>query len=239
MQGLKAAGARLLQLDVNDKDSCDKAIQQVIDESGRIDVLINNAGAGGLGALLEFDVDQANEVFKTNTLAPLRLSQLVARKSMVPRRSGLIVNIGSVVGEIPTAWAGIYSASKAALHSLSRVLEMELAGFGVQIMLVAAGGVKSGFGNAQLNSYAPASDSVYASVKDRILARGNQGQKTSIPNTVFAKRLADQILRSPARRPSYFSTGGLARLIAFFRWMPWFITRRVLMRFGGCELVGR
>lgn len=63
--------------------------------------------------------------------------------------------------------------------------------------------------------------------------------ETAIPNTLFAKRLADQILKSPWRRPSYFTTGGLSRLMAFFRWMPWFFTRFMLMRYGGCNLVGK
>lgn len=64
--------------------------------------------------------------------------------------------------------------------------------------------------------------------------------ETSIPAAVFASRLADQILKVPARkRPSYFSTGGNALIMAILRWMPWPIARYGLMRFGQCHLVGR
>lgn len=112
--------------------------------------------------------------FETNFFAPLRLSKLVA-VPMAERRSGLIVNIGSIVGEsalcafreptkpshrtrispgnIPTPWSGVYSASKAALHSISETLRMEVKGLGIDVMLVAPGAITSQFGKKQLNSF--------------------------------------------------------------------------------------
>ncbi|KAK9896464.1 oxidoreductase [Cystobasidium minutum MCA 4210] len=239
METLKNKGAHLLALDVANKESCEAAVQSVLTEQGRMDILINNAGTGGTGPLLEFDVDAAAKVFETNTLAPLRMAQLVSR-SMVKRRAGLIVNIGSVVGEIPTAWSGIYNASKAALHSLTRTLEMEVAGFGVHVMLVAAGGVKSGFGEQQTRSFAPVENSLYASNLDTILWRATAGQTTAIPAEEFARRLADKILVKPSSKlASYVSFGGRALQMAILRWLPWWIVRRTLMRVGNCYKIGK
>lgn len=69
-------------------------------------------------------------------------------------RSGLVINIGSVVGVIPTPWAGVYASSKAALHSWTNTLRMEVKGLGVNVMLIAPGAITSGFGKKQADSFA-------------------------------------------------------------------------------------
>lgn len=155
-------------LDVLDVESCRAAVDQVIAEQGKIDVLVNNAGAGGTGAVLDADVEsdegakatvrlllaesrsvnfcRADErstkllraQFETNVWAPIRLCKLVV-PHMIEKRSGLVINIGSIVGNVATPWSGIYSASKSALHSLTETLRMEVKGFGVKVMLVAPG----------------------------------------------------------------------------------------------------
>ncbi|GJN88368.1 hypothetical protein Rhopal_001334-T1 [Rhodotorula paludigena] len=140
-----------LELDVLSLDSCKSAVQRVLDEQGRIDVLVNNAGVGGTGAVLDADVESeqgAHATFEANVWAPLRLSQLVA-PDMAKRRSGLIINVGSIVGNVPTPWTGIYNASKAALHSLTETLRMEVKGLGINVMLVAPGAITSQFGKKQ------------------------------------------------------------------------------------------
>ena len=94
--------------------------------------------AGGAGPIIEFDVEKAKAVYDINVFAPMRLTNLVA-PSMISHRSGVIVNIGSIVGLVPTPWSGVYCSSKAALHSLTEVLRAELKGFNISVLLVAPG----------------------------------------------------------------------------------------------------
>lgn len=164
-------------------ESCESAVKRIIAEQGRIDVLVNNAGMGGVGAMLDVDVESdkgAKATFETNVWAPIRLSKVVA-PHMVEAGSGLIINIGSIVGassrrrslqgrvlfctavrltsllraltgNIPTPWAGVYAASKAALHSMTETLRMEVEGFGIKVMLVAPGAITSNFGTKHKES---------------------------------------------------------------------------------------
>lgn len=97
-------------------------------------------------------MDDARKVFETNLFSVMRLTQLVV-PHMASRSSGLIINIGSIVGNIPTPWAGVYAASKAAVHAWSNVLRMEVKGLGIRCLLVAPGAITSGFGKKQADSF--------------------------------------------------------------------------------------
>ncbi|BGP14078.1 NADPH-dependent 1-acyl dihydroxyacetone phosphate reductase [Rhodosporidiobolus nylandii] len=170
-----------LELDVLSLDSCQAAVERIISEQGRIDVLVNNAGSGGTGALLDADVEGeegAHRTFETNFWAPLRLSKLVV-PHMVDCRSGLIINIGSIVGNVPTPWAGIYAASKAALHSATETLRMEVKGFGISVLLVAPGAITSQFGRKQLESFQMPDYSLYKHVAEKIAERATMSQSSA------------------------------------------------------------
>lgn len=91
-----AASISRLELDVTSQESVERAVRAVLDKEGRIDILVNNAGAAGVGALLDFDVDQARGVYEVNVLGVLRVSQVVCR-AMAERGEGLVINIGSIV----------------------------------------------------------------------------------------------------------------------------------------------
>ncbi|GAA5835163.1 hypothetical protein JCM3766R1_006888 [Sporobolomyces carnicolor] len=230
-----------IALDVLDVESCRAAVDQVIAEQGKIDVLVNNAGAGGTGAVLDADVESdegAKATFETNVWAPIRLCKLVV-PHMIEKRSGLVINIGSIVGNVATPWSGIYSASKSALHSLTETLRMEVKGFGVKVMLVAPGAITSQFGKKQMGSFKMPEDTLYREVADEIAKRAeiSQRQDHTTPAAVLASGIVSRALRaSPA---TYYTAGGKSWIFWLFERIPrpivWFLLSRQL----GTVKVGR
>ena len=118
-----------LELDVASDESVAAVVNTIISKYGRIDILINNAGIGSTGPLAELPLDTIRKAWEINTLGQLRLVQQVV-PYMASRYSGNIVNVGSIVGRVPTPWAGSYCASKAAVHAMSTTLRVELRPFG-------------------------------------------------------------------------------------------------------------
>ena len=151
-----------LQLDVTQTDSVNQAIALTLQQFGRIDVLINNAGYTMLGALEEVSEEQTQRVFDVNVFGALRLIRAVV-PHMREQRSGRIINISSIAGKLSTPVNGTYSATKFALEALSDALQMELAPFGIQVVLVEPGAIKTRFDdtaqtlarNILLNSASP------------------------------------------------------------------------------------
>jgi len=121
---------------------------------GPIDILVNNAGIGLYAPSWQADPLDLRHMFELNLFAAMDLARLVV-PGMVERRSGLIVNIGSVAGQVTLPWFTGYSASKAALGSYTAGLRMELAGTGVSAMLVCPGYVQTGFQDHVLGGKPP------------------------------------------------------------------------------------
>ena len=113
---------------------------------GTIDILINNAGAGIYQPSWEMPMDEARYLMELNFFAPLAMTQLVA-PHMRARRSGMLVNVGSIGGKVVLPWMTLYSVTKSALGTLTEGQRMELMGDGVRTMLVCPGYVKTGFQN--------------------------------------------------------------------------------------------
>ena len=128
----------LIALDVDDSGSVVSAVGGVLERSGRIDVLVNNAGLGKLTSVEEVPVEDARAVFETNVLGPLRMMQAVL-PGMRERRSGTIVNMSSVAGRLVSAGHGVYSASKYALEALSEAVAIETRRFGIRVILIEPG----------------------------------------------------------------------------------------------------
>jgi short-subunit dehydrogenase len=138
------AGVSMLPLDVTLAASVSDAVQAVIDAAGRIDVLVNNAGLGVFGAFEETSVEQALALFDTNVFGVIRMSKAVL-PHMRAQRSGLIVNVSSVLGFIPAPYSAVYSSTKHALEGLSESLDHEVRQFGIRVVLVEPGFTRTGF----------------------------------------------------------------------------------------------
>jgi NAD(P)-dependent dehydrogenase (short-subunit alcohol dehydrogenase family) len=125
---------RVLALDVTDPES----VRQAVEAAGPIDVLVNNAGIGVLGALEGTSMETAREIFETNTLGTMAMTQAVLPQFR-QRKAGVIVNVTSSVTLKPLALLSVYSASKAAVNAFTESLALELQPFNVRVCLVLPG----------------------------------------------------------------------------------------------------
>jgi NAD(P)-dependent dehydrogenase (short-subunit alcohol dehydrogenase family) len=164
LAALAQLGCQTLALDVTDEASMSHAIERVEAEHGAVDVLVNNAGYGQAGVVEEVPLDVVRRQFETNVFGGLRLTQLVL-PGMRRRGRGTIVNVSSMGGRLTFPYFGIYHASKYALEAISDALRMEVAGFGVKVVLVEPGLIRTNFGQASIQSSSPEPrrDSPYAS----------------------------------------------------------------------------
>jgi NAD(P)-dependent dehydrogenase (short-subunit alcohol dehydrogenase family) len=143
----EAAGCIVEALDVDDDASMVATVQRIREQHGVVGVLVNNAGYSQSGAVESLPIDKVRRQFETNVFGPLRLVQLVA-PGMREQRWGRIVNVGSMGGRFTFPGGGAYHATKHALEALTDALRFELAGFGIDVVLIQPGLIKTGFAEA-------------------------------------------------------------------------------------------
>ena len=140
LEALATDGIKPLAMDVTDDASIIAGVDAILAESGRIDVLVNNAGYGSYGAIEDVDPAEALRQFDVNVFGATRLTQLVL-PHMRAQGSGTIVNISSMGGRIHSPMAGWYHATKFATEALSDALRMEVAQFGIDVVVIQPGGI--------------------------------------------------------------------------------------------------
>src|SRR3954447_24229630 len=133
--GEERDGVVFLPLDVTDDQSVADAVRAVLARSGRIDVLVNNAGLGVTGAAEESSIDQARALFETNLFGSIRMTRAVL-PHMRERGSGRIINLSSVLGLLPAPFGALYAATKHAMEGYSESLDQEVREHGVRVLLV-------------------------------------------------------------------------------------------------------
>jgi NAD(P)-dependent dehydrogenase (short-subunit alcohol dehydrogenase family) len=142
MEHLTTSGIRPLAMDVTDDESMQSGVEQILAEEGRIDVLVNAAGYGSYGALEDVPLSEARNQVEVNLFGAARLTQLVLPR-MRDQRSGTIVNTTSRGGKIYTPLGAWYHATKHALEALSDCLRMELKSFGIDVVVIEPGGIRT------------------------------------------------------------------------------------------------
>ncbi|MEV4357801.1 oxidoreductase [Nonomuraea sp. NPDC004186] len=215
MQHLAESGIRLLAMDVTVDSSMQDGVEKIIAATGRIDVLVNNAGYGSYGALEDVPMDEARDQFEVNVFGAARLTQLVL-PHMRAQRSGTIVNITSMGGKIYTSLGAWYHATKFALEAISDCLRMEVKPFGIDVVVVEPGGVKSEWGGIAAQKvravsgtgpYAPQGNAV----ADSLSSEANEG-RLSAPELI-AKTIVKAV---KARRPrTRYAVGFAAKPMIF------------------------
>ncbi|GAB3592391.1 oxidoreductase [Angustibacter peucedani] len=224
---LAEAGAQVLPLDVTDEASMTAAVAAVEAAHGQVGTLVNNAGYGEYGAVEEVSIDAVRRQFETNVFGLSRLVQLVL-PGMRRAGRGRVVNIGSMGGRITFPAGGYYHASKYALEAISDALRVEVAPFGVEVVLVEPGMIRTGFGDvaagtlASTSDDAPATDGGTASPydelrqhADQVMADGYRGP-FSVPPAKVA-RVVRRAVESRRPRSRYLITPAARAMVALRR----------------------
>jgi NAD(P)-dependent dehydrogenase (short-subunit alcohol dehydrogenase family) len=204
----------LVRVDVRDESSVLRGVQQISEQTGRIDVLVNNAGYILLGALEETSTEEARQIFDTNFFGVLGMCQQVV-PIMRHQRSGRILNISSVLGFLPAPYAGLYAATKHAIEAYSETLDHEVRQFGIRVSLVEPGFIRSKI--SQNHKAAKQTLAAYAKERtkafDALESRGRNGDEPSSVASVVVDALSarNPRLRYPAGRGAKL----LARLKRF------------------------
>jgi len=181
----------VLELDVDDENSVKTAIQKILDQKQRIDVLVNNAGWALWGCVEDVSVDEFKAQFDTNFFSIIRLIQEVG-PTMRKQGSGTIVNVSSVVGRIGFPASPAYISSKFALEGLSESLRFELAPFGVNVVIIEPGVIKTNFMKNLRMAKKAESDTVYRDITDKVVS----GVKMMAEMGTHPKEVADTIVKA-------------------------------------------
>ena len=181
----------VLELDVDNENSAKTAIQQILDQKQRIDVLVNNAGWGLWGCVEDVSVDEFRAQFETNFFSIIRLIQEVT-PTMRKQGSGTIVNISSVAGRIGFPASPAYISSKFALEGLSESLRLEMAPFGVNVVIIEPGVIKTNFLNPMKLAKRSESDTPYRDITVKVTS----GVKMMAEMGTHPKEVADTIIKA-------------------------------------------
>ena len=221
LQVLAADGIRPLAMDVTDDASMTAGVNRILEETGRINVLVNNAGYGSYGAIEDVPIDEARRQFEVNVFGLGRLTQLVT-PHMRAQGSGTIINISSMGGRLTTPLGGWYHATKYAVEGLSDALRMELRPFGIDVVVVEPGCIRTAWWAITADHLeATASGSAYADQTRAVAGsmRSESNQRRYSPPAVIAHAIGKIVT---ARRPrTRYAVGFMARpLIAARRILP-------------------
>lgn len=209
LKELEASGITTIKMDVTDDASMVQGIQQIINNEGRIDVLINNAGFGSYGAVEDVSMADARYQLDVNVFGAARLMQL-ALPYMRQQRSGKIVNISSIGGKLATPFGGWYHASKFALEGLSDSLRNEVRQFGIDVILIEPGGVKSEWAEiANENLIKNSSGTAYSEMAEKFI-KGLRKTIDKNAKAIVIARLIEKAITDDKPKARY-SAGYMAR----------------------------
>ncbi|MCF6515224.1 SDR family NAD(P)-dependent oxidoreductase [Lactobacillus sp. S2-2] len=171
LEPLKEIGVRSVKLDITDEDSIKSAVDQVIRQAGKIDVLINNAGYGSYGAIEDVSIEEAKRQFDVNLFGLAKLTQLVL-PYMRKQKSGRIINTSSMAGRMTSYFGAWYHATKYALEGFSDALRMEVKQFGIEVALIEPGSIKTDWGLIAANNLESSSKNGAYEVSAKKAAQG-------------------------------------------------------------------
>lgn len=159
---------QIVELDITDEASVERAIQSIVDSSGRLDVVVNNAGVAYLGPLEAFTLAQVRQQFETNVFGMLRVNR-AALPHMRTQGSGLLLQIGSIAGRVALPFQGLYGATKFALEELTESYRDELAPFGIDAAIIEPGTYPTPIGTRRQDAADTARAAVYQTAMEAVM----------------------------------------------------------------------
>lgn len=182
---------RVIQLDVTDDSSVQNAMNRIISEVGRIDILVNNAGYGLAGALEDLSMEEIKAQFETNLFGLIRVTQSVL-SIMRKQRSGRILNLSSGAGIFGYPGGSAYVSTKFAVEGLSECIAYELEPFGIKVILIEPGFIKTNFSNAMIGARrAQDPASPYSDMIQKTMATARELAKNASPAELVANAILD------------------------------------------------
>lgn len=216
IEELAPYGVQALRLDITNEQSVTQVVQELIEREGRIDVLINNAGYGYFGAIEDVPISDAKHQFEVNIFGLARITQEVL-PYMRAQKSGRIVNLASVAGHVTLAFGAWYNATKYALEAFSDALRMEVKPFGIDVVIIEPGAIRTDWGIIAADHLRDVSKGgAYEQDGSRVAEGLRRIYLSKIPTNpaVISRKIAKAaVCRFPRTR---YRTGRGAKLMVFF-----------------------
>ncbi|MCG8330326.1 MAG: oxidoreductase [Chitinophagales bacterium] len=222
MQDIETAGGHAVKMDVTNHEQVHTEIQKIIEKEGRIDVLVNNAGYAIWGAVEEVSYEEAKRQFEVNIFGLAEVTKAVI-PAMRQQKSGKIINVSSVGGKIYSPLGAWYHATKHALEGWSDCLRIEVQQFGIDVIIVEPGAIKTEFADVLSDNFANSKNGPYADLAEAISMTMANTEKpgNSSPPSVIANIISKAIQAS--RPKTRYAAGKMAKQVLFFR--QWFSDR--------------
>ncbi len=220
----------MISMDVNNDESVKKAVNIVIEKSGRIDVLINNAGYGISGSIEETPIEKAYEQFNTNFFGVHRVCKEVL-PIMRKQKSGLIINVSSIGGILGLPFQGFYCAAKFALEGFSESLRMEVKSFGIKVVLIEPGDIKTQFTSRREKLDNKMKKSNYGKKIKNTISIVERDEQSGPPPLKVAV-LIEKIINKKSPKVRYLVGSFYQKLIVILRYIfPNKLTQWILMKY--------
>lgn len=220
MKDIESKGAKIVAMDLTDDSSVTSGVARILAEAGTVDILVNNAGYGSYGAVEDVPIDEARRQFEVNLFGLARLTQLVL-PGMREKRFGKIVNITSMGGKVYSPFGAWYHATKHALEGWSDCLRIETAEFGIDVVVIEPGGIKTDWGIIAADNLVKTSGTgAYrkkAQKAAEMMKESYSGDKMTKPAVIADLILKSLTAEKPKRR---YLKGYMAKPIVFIR--KWF-----------------
>lgn len=217
MQDLITKGIHPISLDVTNDESMVNCVNEILKKEGRIDVLVNNAGYGSYGAIEDVSMEEARRQIEVNVFGLARMTQLVL-PGMRKNKFGKIVNISSMGGKVWTRFGGWYHAAKFAVEGFSDCLRLEVEPFGIDVIVVEPGGIKTDWGIIAAENLKTASaKGAYAQVASKAadgMIKNYTGNQLSKPELISSTIVKAVTIRKPKTR---YLVGFMAKPMVFFK----------------------